>query len=83
MLGPLMAGKKAAALGYKVYGVPGAAVAGAGGAVGMAVAKKGVEAAVETDSGTEVQPIADEGTEIEVVEEGDVGDHGSAAPAGQ
>ena len=43
MIGPLAAGKKGAELGYKVYGVPGAVAAGAGGAAGMLVAKKGLE----------------------------------------
>lgn len=83
MLGPLTAGKKAAGLGYKVSGVPGAAVAGTDGAVGVAVAKRGVKAVVETDAGAEVQPATDEGIEIEVVEEDDVDDHGSVAPAGR
>ena len=69
MIGSLTAGKKAAELGYKVYGVPGAAVAGAGGAVGMVVAKKGLKTVVETDAGAEMETIADEGTEIEVIEE--------------
>jgi outer membrane lipoprotein SlyB len=81
MLGPLTAGKKAAELGYKVYGVPGAAVAGAGGAVGMVVAKKGVEAVVETESGAEVDTIADEGTEIDIEWEDDADEFDDAAPA--
>lgn len=44
MIGALTAGKKAATYGYKKYGVPGAVVAGAGGAVGIVAAKKGVKA---------------------------------------
>lgn len=65
MLGPLTAGKKAAEYGYKAYGVPGAVIAGAGGAAGVAVAKKGVEVAAEG----EVQPAdPGEGTVIEVEE---------------
>ncbi|MFC6905928.1 hypothetical protein [Halalkalicoccus tibetensis] len=65
MIGSLAAGKKGAELGYKVYGVPGAVAAGAGGAAGMLVAKKGLEVAVETESSS----IADdEGTRIEVTE---------------
>lgn len=75
MLGPLTAGKKAAELEYKAYGIPGAAVAGAGGAVGTAVVKKSVEAVVETDSGATVDTIvAEEGTEIDVVSEDEADD---------
>lgn len=48
MLGALSAGKKAATYGYKKYGVPGAVVAGTGGAVGIVVAKKGAKAIVES-----------------------------------
>lgn len=65
MIGPLAAGKKGAELGYKVYGVPGAVAAGAGGAAGMLVAKKGLEVAVEAETSS----VADEeGTRIEVTE---------------
>ncbi|WP_207592198.1 hypothetical protein [Halomontanus rarus] len=48
MLGALSAGKKAATYGYKKYGVPGAVVAGTGGAVGVVVAKKGAKALVKS-----------------------------------
>lgn len=48
MLGALSAGKKAATYGYKKYGVPGAVVAGTGGAVGIVVAKKGAKALVKS-----------------------------------
>ena len=41
MIGALTVGKKAAKFGYKKYGVPGAVLAGAGGVVGIVVAKKG------------------------------------------
>lgn len=69
MIGSLTVGKKAAKYGYKAYGVPGAAIAGAGGAIGVAVAKKGLQSAVEIDAGTSVDTVAEEGVEIEVVSE--------------
>lgn len=85
MLGPLTAGKKAAEFGYKAYGIPGAAVAGAGGAVGMLAAKKGVEAVVETDAGAEMETITEEGTAIDVetegADDGDLDDFDDARPA--
>lgn len=63
MIGPLAAGKKGAELGYRAYGVPGAVAAGAGGAAGMLVAKKGLEVAVEAETSS---PADGEGTRIEV-----------------
>lgn len=68
MIGSLAAGKKAAEYGYKTYGVPGAVVAGAGSVAGVAVAKKGVEVAVEGN----VEPAdQQEGATIEVEEVSD------------
>lgn len=82
MIGSLTVGKKAAKYGYKAYGVPGAAIAGAGGAIGVAVAKKGAEAVVETDSGATVDTIAPEkGTEIDVVVEDETNDEFDGTPA--
>lgn len=40
MIGPLVAGKKAAKFGYKRYGLSGAVVAGTGAAVGTAIGVK-------------------------------------------
>ncbi len=79
MFGPLTVGKKAAEYGYKAYGVPGAVVAGAGGAAGVAVAKKGVEVTAKGD----VRPAdSEEGTVIEVEEAFDEnGSTGSDRPA--
>lgn len=72
MIGALAASKKAAKYGYKVYGVPGAVVAGAGGAAGVVAAKKGMETVVDVDAGAETDSIApEEGTEIEVEFEDD------------
>lgn len=48
MVGPLVAGKKAAEYGCKRYGLPGAVVAGAGAAVGTAIGIKKLTAAVTT-----------------------------------
>ena len=49
MLGALSVGKKAAQYGYKKLGVPGAVLAGAGGAAGYAVFKKKTKSAVEDE----------------------------------
>jgi hypothetical protein len=49
MVGPLVAGKKAAEYGYKRYGLPGAVVAGAGAAVGTAFGVKKLKSAVTTN----------------------------------
>jgi hypothetical protein len=81
MIGSLTVGKKAAKYGYKAYGVPGAAIAGAGGAVGVAVAKKGIQAAVETDAEASADTIADEGVEIDVESEDDTDEVDGAASA--
>lgn len=72
MIGPLAAGKKAAEFGYRVYGVPGAVIAGAGGVASVVVAKKGIEAIAE--EGDDVRSVEDvEGAEnvthIEIEEE--------------
>lgn len=48
MIGAFTAGKKAAQYGYKKYGVKGAVVAGAGGAVGMIAAKKALRSAARS-----------------------------------
>jgi hypothetical protein len=81
MIGSLTVGKKAAKYGYKAYGVPGAAIAGAGGAVGVAVAKKAIQAAVETDAEASADTIADEGVEIDVESEDDMDEVDGAASA--
>lgn len=80
MIGPLAAGKKAAEFGYKVYGIPGAAVAGAGGAVGVVAAKKSAEALVDVEGDATTNAIAEgEGTRIEVEME-ESADDGDSAP---
>lgn len=68
MIGPLAAGKKAAEFGYRVYGVPGAVIAGAGGVAGVVVAKKGIETVAE-DAARDGTESAEEGTHIEVERE--------------
>lgn len=49
MLGALSIGKKAAQYGYKKFGVPGAVLAGAGGAAGYAAFKKKTKSAVKDE----------------------------------
>lgn len=49
MLGAFSVGKKAAKFGYKKLGVPGAVLAGAGGAAGYAAFKKKTKSAVEDE----------------------------------
>jgi chromate transport protein ChrA len=46
MVGPLVAGKKAAKYGYKRYGIPGAVVAGTGAVVGTAIGIKKLKSAI-------------------------------------
>lgn len=49
MVGPLIAGKKAAEYGYKRYGLPGAVVTGAGAVVVTAIGIKKIKSAVTAD----------------------------------
>lgn len=61
MIGALSVGKKAAKYGYKAYGIPGAVIAGAGGAAGAVAAKKAATSLVNDEG------VDDEGTSIDVV----------------